>query len=226
MIPLFDNNQRRSTPVVTVLLIMANVSVFAYQIFLLQQGRIEAFVHQFAFTPALLVRNPSAENALPVLTSMFLHGGWLHLIFNMWFLWLFGNMVEDKLGSFRYLLLYFLAGIGAAAAQFAVAPVSDIPMLGASGAIAGVLGAYLIFFPKAIIFTFIPVWFAPVIPVPAFVFLVLWFLLQLWQGVGAMLGVQEAGGVAWWAHFGGFVAGFLISRKWKSRSRRAGNALL
>jgi membrane associated rhomboid family serine protease len=217
MIPLFDNNQRRRTPVITFTLILANISVFGYQLFLAQQGQLLEFIGQFAFTPAFLVEDPSPETAMTIFTSMFLHGGWLHLVFNLWFLWLFGNMVEDRIGSVRYLFLYLLAGVGAAGAQFAVGPTSPIPMLGASGAIAGVLGAYLIFFPKAIIFTFIPVWFAPIIPVPAFIFLVLWFLLQIWQGVGAMLAAEGTGGVAWWAHFGGFVAGFFISRKWKKR---------
>lgn len=221
MIPLFDNNQRHRAPIITVLLIAANVTAFGYQILLLQEGSLEGFIRQFAFTPALLIRNPSTDTALTVVTSMFLHGGWLHLLFNMWFLWLFGNMVEDRIGSFRYLLLYLLAGGGAAAAQFAVAPTSAIPMLGASGAIAGVLGAYLVFFPRAMIFTFIPVWFLPVIPVPAFLFLVLWFLLQLWQGIGTMLSMEKSGGVAWWAHFGGFIAGFYLSRKMKSGARSA-----
>lgn len=218
MIPLFDNNQRSRAPVVTVLLIAANLATFVYQLLLFQQGNLDRFIRTFAFTPELFIGDAPA-NAQTIVTSMFLHGSWLHLLFNLWFLWLFGNMVESRLGSFRYLFLYLLAGIGAAAAQFAVAPFSPIPMLGASGAIAGILGAYLIFFPKAIIFTFVPIWFAPIIPVPAFVFLILWFFLQVWQGLGAMLSVGESGGVAWWAHFGGFVAGFFVSRKWKRRRR-------
>ena len=219
MIPLFDNNQRRRTPVITVTLIAANATVFFYQVFLLTQGRIEGFVHEYAFTPALFVKHP-IESAGTIVTVMFLHGSWLHLLFNMWFLWLFGNMVESRVGSVRYLLLYLLSGVGATVAQFAVMPFSSIPMLGASGAIAGVLGAYLIFFPRAIIFTFVPLWFAPIIPVPAFIFLFLWFVLQIWQGIGAMLSAEQGGGVAWWAHFGGFVAGYVISRRMKAKRGR------
>jgi membrane associated rhomboid family serine protease len=221
MIPLFDTNKRRRTPVITTTLILANLVVFAYQIFLAQQeDHLQSFVLQFGFVPALLMSNPSGSTALSILTSMFLHGGLLHLVFNLWFLWVFGNMVEDRIGPFRYLFLYLLAGVGAAATQFAVAPFSPIPMIGASGAIAGVLGAYLLYFPKALIFTFIPVWFAPVIPVPAFIFLILWFALQIWQGIGSMLDAEgSTGGVAWWAHFGGFVAGFFIGKRWKKRRR-------
>lgn len=217
MIPLFDNNKRRRTPVITLLLLVANAGVFGYQLFLAQQEQLLEFIFQFGFIPAALVGDPSPAQGLTVITSMFLHGSLLHLAFNMWFLWLFGNIVEDRIGSVRYLLLYLLAGIGAALAQFIVAPFSTIPMVGASGAIAGVLGAYLLFFPRAIIFTFVPIWFAPIIPVPAFIFLIAWFGLQIWQGIGAMMNAEGTGGVAWWAHFGGFVAGYLISRTWTKR---------
>jgi membrane associated rhomboid family serine protease len=221
MIPLFDTNKRRRTPAITGTLIGTNLLVFAYQLVLAQQeDQLGAFIMQFAFVPAFLMADPSGATALTVVTSMFLHGGLLHLVFNLWFLWVFGNMVEDRIGPFRYLFLYLVAGVGAAVAQFAVAPFSPIPMIGASGAIAGVLGAYLLYFPKAIIFTFIPVWFAPVIPVPAFLFLILWFGLQIWQGIGSMLDAEgSTGGVAWWAHFGGFVAGFFIGKLWKKKRR-------
>jgi membrane associated rhomboid family serine protease len=217
MLPLFDNNKRRRAPVVTSILLAANLGLFVYELVLAHQGRLEGFIHQHAFTPALLMSDPGWETGRTIFTSMFLHGGWLHLISNLWFLWLFGNMVEDKLGPVRYLTLYFLSGFAAAGAQFAVGPFSDIPMIGASGAIAGVLGAYLFLFPTAIIFTFIPVWFAPIIPVPAFIFLVLWFLLQVWQGIGSLMATDMAGGVAWWAHLGGFAAGFYLIRKMRRR---------
>jgi len=218
MIPLFDNNKRRGNPAVNILLILSNIAVFGYQLLLFQEGKLDAAVREFAFTPALFMHDPGGR-ALTIVTSMFMHGGWLHLIFNLWFLWLFGNVVEERLGSFRYLLLYFTAGVGAVAAQFVVAPGSPIPMLGASGAIAGVLGAYLVFFPRALIFTLVPLWFAPIIPVPAFIFLVLWFFLQIWYGLGSIMATEETGGVAWWAHFGGFVVGFWLSRRLDKRRR-------
>jgi membrane associated rhomboid family serine protease len=217
MIPLFDNNKRRRTPVVTISLILINVGIFGYELFLAHQGLLEDFIRRHAFTPGLLVSDRSPEQGLTLLSSMFLHGGWLHLLSNIWFLWLFGNMVEDRLGPLRYLLLYLASGLGAALAQFAVGPFSMIPMIGASGAIAGVLGAYLILFPTALIFTLVPLWFAPILPVPAFIFLLLWFALQIWQGVGSLMATDLAGGVAWWAHFGGFVAGYFLIRKLKRR---------
>lgn len=217
MLPLFDNNKRRRTPVVTLLLILANAGIFGYQLYLSHHGELESFLMRFAFTPAALVSAPAPEQAMTVITSMFLHGGWLHLLSNLWFLWLFGNVVEDRIGPVRYAFVYLCAGIGAAAAQFAVGPFSQIPMIGASGAIAGVLGAYLILYPTAIIFTLVPIWFAPIIPVPAFVFLLLWFILQIWQGIGSMMDTNVTGGVAWWAHFGGFVAGLLLIRKLRGR---------
>ena len=213
MLPLFDNNKRRRTPVFTVLLILANLGLFAWELVLGQQGQLADFIHRHAFTPAALVADPSPEQALTLLSSMFLHGGWLHLLSNLWFLWIFGSMVEDKIGPFRYLFLYLFSGLGAALAQFAAGPFSEIPMIGASGAIAGLLGAYFIMFPTAIIFTLVPLWFAPIIPIPAFIFLLIWFALQILQGIGSLLNTELTGGIAWWAHFGGFVAGILLIRK-------------
>lgn len=212
MFPLFDNNRRKGPVFVTAALILANLAVFTYQLYLGPAGRLEGFILEFAFIPGRLTGEPGIEAGRSVFTSMFLHGSLLHLASNLWFLWLFGNIVEDRLGAVRFVLLYLLAGLGAAFAQFAVNPFSPIPMVGASGAIAGVLGAYLLLFPKAIIFTFVPIWFAPIIPVPAVIFLMVWFLIQVWYGIGT-IAANVQGGVAWWAHFGGFVAGVLIVRR-------------
>ena len=135
---------------------------------------------------------------------MFMHGGVLHLLGNVWFLWIVGGNVEGRVGALRYLGLYAAAGGAAAAAQVAAGPFSVLPMVGASGAISGVLGAYLILFPTAFVWTLVP-WIVPILPVPAMVFLVLWFVLQAYNGVGSLLdGVHAGGGVAWWAHAGGF----------------------
>jgi membrane associated rhomboid family serine protease len=149
-------------------------------------------------------------------SSMFLHGGVAHLLGNMWFLWIFGGNVEDRLGSLRYLLLYALAGFAAAIVQVAVAPGAAVPMLGASGAISGVLGAYLILFPTAWVWTLVP-WIVPIVPVPAAVFLVLWFFVQALSGLGALAGGVD-GGIAWWAHLGGFAAGVALVA-WAKRAK-------
>jgi membrane associated rhomboid family serine protease len=147
---------------------------------------------------------------------MFLHGGWAHLLGNLWFLWIFGGNVEDRLGAFKFLLFYLLAGFVAAVVQVAVDPGSAVPMIGASGAISGVLGAYLILFPTAWVWSLVP-WIVPVLPVPAVVFLVLWFAAQTLNGLGA-LAVGATGGVAWWAHAGGFAAGVAMI-VWAKRAR-------
>jgi membrane associated rhomboid family serine protease len=154
-----------------------------------------------------------------VLSSMFLHGGLAHVLGNCWFLWVFGNNVEDRLGFFGFGLLYLFTGAVAALAQVLAEPGSVVPMIGASGAISGVLGAYLVFFPRAWVVALVP-WIVPVLPVPAVVFLVLWFFAQTWAGVGSLMsGTAAAGGVAWWAHAGGFAAGALVAMM-LPRSRR------
>jgi membrane associated rhomboid family serine protease len=143
---------------------------------------------------------------LTLFTHMFLHGGVAHVLGNCWFLWIFGKNVEDRLGPLQFLIFYLLSGLAAAALQVIVDPGSSVPMLGASGAISGVLGAYLLLFPTAWIITLVP-WIVPILPVPAFIFLVLWFVIQAFNGVGSLLESGSSGGVAWWAHAGGFLAG-------------------
>ena len=146
-----------------------------------------------------------------VASSMFLHGGVAHVLGNCWFLWVFGRTLEDRLGSVGYLLLYLATGVAAAAAQVAVEPGSTVPMVGASGAISGVLGAYLVFFPRSWVVSLVP-WIVPILPIPAVVFLLLWFFVQAYSGVGAfMAGATGQGGVAWFAHAGGFIAGAALA---------------
>ncbi len=211
MFPLADTAKDKGPAAVTKLLMAVNVAVFAWEMWLSLHGgerALAGFVGEHALVAQRVVQHPFEQRSwLTVLTHMFLHGGILHLLGNVWFLWIFGAPVEGRLGAPRFLLLYGLAGLAAAGAQVAAGPSSAVPMVGASGAISGVLGAYLILFPTAFVWTLIP-WIVPIVPVPAVVFLVLWFVLQAYNGVGALLsGASAAGGVAWWAHAGGFAAG-------------------
>jgi membrane associated rhomboid family serine protease len=223
MIPLKDMTPRRSFPAMTLLLILANVAVFLYQISLSPRGG-NALVTTFGLVPARIqfaltgVHHVTLAQAfIPLFTCMFLHGGWLHIIGNMWFLWIFGGNVEDRFGSFPYLLFYLVCGLGSGISQVLFSWGSNIPSIGASGAISGVLGAYLAFFPGSRILTLIPlfiIWFTA--RIPAFVFILLWFFVQFVSGIGT-LSMANAGGVAWWAHVGGFVIGLLIALASKPR---------
>jgi len=211
MIPLHDTVRQRRAPVMTALLVAANLAVFGWEVWLSLTGggrALASFMTEHALVPGRLAAHYADEQEwLTLLTHMFLHGGVAHVLGNLWFLWIFGGNVEDRLGPFLFLLFYLVAGLGAAALQIIVEPSSMLPMIGASGAISGVLGAYLMLFPTAWIIALVP-WIVPIVPVPAVVFLVLWFVLQAYNGVDAVLsGANGAGGVAWWAHAGGFVAG-------------------
>lgn len=216
MIPLRDLNPSRTAPVVTVALIVLNVLAFLWELSLGPQ--LQPFVMQAAFVPARFVGQglgiaglvPGIESAV---LSMFLHGGWAHILGNMWFLWIFGDNVEDRLGHLRYVVFYFASGLAATAAHALFSPRSVIPAIGASGAISGVLGAYLFLYPRARVVTllFLGI-FIQVIQVPALVYLPFWFIIQLFSGL-ASLGVPSSaqqGGVAFFAHIGGFVAGPLL----------------
>jgi len=214
VIPLRDTIPSRRAPVVTVALIAVNLLVFLHETAL--GPYLPEFVHAYGLVPGRLVHwtelggNPlDPARFLPLFTSMFWHGGWLHLIGNMLYLWIFGDNVEDRLGHLRYLLFYMGCGLAAALTQVALSPDSMLPTVGASGAIAGVLGAYLISFPRSRVVTLVPIFIFPwIVEIPAIAYLVLWFLMQLVAGV-ATLGQADMGGVAWWAHIGGFVAGLL-----------------
>jgi membrane associated rhomboid family serine protease len=227
MIPFRDENPSRRFPIITVLLIAANVLVFLYQQNLPQQG---AFI--YGAIPARLTGaggppGPALDPAwLTLFTAMFMHGSWLHLLGNMLYLWIFGDNVEDLLGSFRFLLFYLICGLAAAGLQIfmTVNPVAArLPMVGASGAIAGVLGAYLIKFPRArirtLVFFFI---FIQVVVLPASLVLGFWFILQL---LNAGAGPQATGGVAFFAHIGGFVAGMVLVLLF-TPARKRGRTLL
>jgi membrane associated rhomboid family serine protease len=199
-----DNSARRSFPVVTSVLIAINVAVF-----LLELSAGDAFIEKWAFVPVRFNSEPMA-NAATVISAMFMHGGWLHLGGNMLYLWIFGDNVEDRLGPVRFTIFYFLAGIAATFAQFMVNPGSPIPNVGASGAIAGVLGAYLLMFPKARVDVLLG---RQVVAMPAFIVLGFWVVLQMVSGVGSIADTAqtEQGGIAYMAHVGGFVAGILLT---------------
>jgi len=215
VIPLRDNIPARSWPVVTVLLIIANFYFF-YQELLLSDAALAKHIHAWGLVPAdflaRLAREPfRGETYLPLITNLFLHGGWMHIIGNMWFMWIFADNVEDRLGKIRFVFFYFLCGIAANLTQTLVDPASAVPTIGASGAISGVLGSYLAFFPRARILTLIPLFLLfPIIEIPAVFFLVLWFIFQLQSGALALF--TAGTGIAWWAHIGGFVAGFALAR--------------
>jgi membrane associated rhomboid family serine protease len=216
MIPLRDTIPSRTTPIVTILIIVANVLVFLYMVSLDSYTQ-NYFIRQYAVVPAKL-------HLSALITSMFLHGGWMHIIGNMWFLWVYGDNVEDVLGHFKYLLFYLLCGLIAALTQYAISPDSHVPTLGASGAIAGVMGAYLIKFPHSRILTLIPIIvFWTTIEIPAVIILVYWFILQFFSGLGS-IGYSQAsqGGVAFFAHVGGFIAGMLLVSVMGTKERYSG----
>jgi membrane associated rhomboid family serine protease len=208
VIPLRDLNPTRSTPVMTYLLIAVNVVVYLFQVSLSPYAE-QRFIEHYGLVPVLL----GHRHFVTAVTSMFLHAGFLHLLLNMWSLFIFGDNVEDSLGRARYLLFYLACGLGAAAAQYAIGPSSTIPMLGASGAIAGVLAAYVRLFPRARVVALIPLLiFFFVREIPAVVFIAFWFLMQVVSGLGSLQAVGQEGGVAFFAHIGGFIAGLWLIR--------------
>jgi membrane associated rhomboid family serine protease len=221
MIPLHDDNPTRSFSFVTAAFIVVNVLVFLYEISLPSEQHIKAFFADFALTPAAVSQPGSLAAYGTVFTSMFLHGGWMHLIGNMLYLWIFGNNIEDACGHLKFILFYLLCGVAAAAAQVAVNPDSTVPMVGASGAVSGVLGAYLLLYPRARVLVMIPIIiFIKFIRVPAVVLLVFWFGMQLLSGWATLGAKASGGGVAFWAHIGGFVAGLVLIPLFKRRSVR------
>jgi len=222
LIPIRDTIPSRTLPVVTVTLIIVNVLAFFHEFSL--GGELGSFMSSFAVVPAksihLISEGAVVSGLWPFFTAMFLHGGWWHLIGNMLYLWIFGDNVEDTVGHAGFLFFYMLCGLGSNFAHALSDTASTIPSLGASGAIAGVLGAYIILFPRSKIVTLVPIFFfIHFIEVPAFLFLGIWFLLQLMSGL-ASLGVQTtSGGIAWWAHIGGFAIGAVLLPVFKRRSR-------
>ncbi len=216
MIPLRDVIPSRTTPVVTVTILVVNVLAFLYELSL-GPRTLDAFLTTHGIVPAAFAWHD-------VLTSMFLHGGWIHVIGNMLSLWIFGDNVEDRLGHGRFFLFYLLCGTLAALAHVWADPLSQVPTIGASGAIAGVMGGYFVLYPHSRILTLLPIFiFIQIVEVPAVVFLGLWFLLQLVSGVGSQLAAtpgEAAGGIAFWAHVGGFAVGAVLV-KLMARPERA-----
>ena len=203
MIPLRDVIPSRTTPYVTIGLIVVNVLVFLYEM-TLTGPYLEEFVLYFGLVPA-------AFAWVAVLTSMFVHGGVLHVGMNMLFLWIFGDNVEDRMGHGRFLVFYLLCGVAAALAQAAMNPDSITAMVGASGAVAGVMGAYLVLYPRVRVYCLVPIGIIPIsIALPAWTMLLYWAGIQFVSGLFGMMGGQDEGGVAFWAHIGGFVAGVVL----------------
>ena len=222
MIPIRDDTPRFSTPYVTYFIIALNAVVFLFELSVGSQGHreLDSLVYQFGVVPRhfqlALAGSPRydlAGQSLTILTSMFLHGGWLHIIGNMWFLWIFGDNIEDRLGHFLYLVFYLVGGIAASVAHILLNANSNVPTVGASGAIAGVMGAYLVLYPKARVLTLVPlIVFFTFWWLPAWIFLGYWFLLQFLSGTATSIAQtsSQAGGVAFWAHVGGFIAGVVL----------------
>jgi membrane associated rhomboid family serine protease len=221
MVPLRDENPIKITPYVTYALIAANILVFIYEL-TLAPPQLDVFFHLFAVVPRELTAsfngiplNQPVPEALTLVTSQFLHAGFTHVGFNMLFLWIFGNNIEEELGSVKYLIFYISCGILAALAQWFFSAMSGIPSLGASGAIAGVMGAYILKFPNARVVTFLPLgFFFTTVRVPAVFFLGFWFLQQAFNGIATLEAPtnvgMESGGVAYWAHAGGFIFGAIL----------------
>ena len=236
MFPYHDENETQRTPYVTMAVIAACVLAW-----LLFQGAgspqaLAASVCNRGLIPGELTMSAAAGSAFPMgdglvcytdpgrqtsnlITSMFLHGSWMHLLGNMWFLWLFGNNIEDSMTRPRFVIFYLLCGLAAALTQVVANPDSEVPMVGASGAISGVMGAYLVLFPRVRVYTMVPLgFFLQSIPLPAWVMLIYWSVLQLFGGVTSIVS-EEGGGVAFWAHIGGFVAGLVLIKLFERRDR-------
>ena len=237
MFPYHDENQTQRTPVVTMAFITINTLMW-----LLVQGAggdpaLARSVCDLGLIPGELtlsvppgegfrmgddvvcLTDPGRQTS-HLLTSMFLHGGWMHLLGNMWFLWLFGNNVEDSMTRSRFVAFYLLTGLAAALAQVVADPSSEVPMVGASGAISGVMGAYLVLFPRVRVYTIVPLgFFMQQMALPAWVMLLYWAFLQLVSGVGSVVSEQSGGGVAFWAHLGGFLAGLVLVKVFERRDR-------
>jgi membrane associated rhomboid family serine protease len=229
MLPLKDDQPRYRTPYITWFLIVLNLVIYFFQA-TLDPRSSELFVRQFGEVPSHLAaflagshRYSLPQVVLPFFTSMFLHGSWMHVILNMWGLYIFGDNVEDYLGHFTYLVFYLLTGLIAMSTQVAIYPHSNIPTVGASGAIAGVMGAYFVLYPRARVLTWIFELLIVVVWLPAWIILGYWFVLNLLSGTETALAVhrQNMGGVAFWAHVGGFVAGMVMIKLFPERGRRS-----
>ncbi|MHC1743029.1 MAG: rhomboid family intramembrane serine protease [Syntrophobacteraceae bacterium] len=213
MIPIRDANPSSGTPVVTYAIIVSCTVAFLFQ--LSMGGQLQSYLLKYGLVPAYVFGEPSGPSfggvgkLIPFFSSVFLHGGWLHLIGNMWILNVFGDNVESYLGHARYFVFYILSGILAGVIHVLTSLGSTVPTIGASGAVAGVMGAYFVLYPRARVLTFVPIFFFfTLMELPAYVFLGFWFLLQFFSGTFSLLGGEHAfSGIAWWAHIGGFLGG-------------------
>ncbi len=232
MFPISDDVPSKHIPIVTWLLILVNVLIFLLELACPEYAR-EQIIYIFGIVPRRYTDAHWASlvgfsynnlwNYWPFFTHMFLHGSWLHIISNMWALWIFGDNVEDRMGPIRFLLFYLICGIIAACIHLSLHPDSTVPTIGASGAISGVLGAYFLLFPLANVLVMIPILIFPFFFVlPAFIYIGIWFLLQFMSGTASLVTPQAAGGIAWWAHIGGFVAGLLLCNLFVSRDYKQG----
>jgi membrane associated rhomboid family serine protease len=233
MLPIRDDQPRYSTPFVTWFLIGLNVVIFFFE-WSLDQQSLNSLIHQFGVVPYQLAvflggshRYPLAAIVVPLFTSLFLHGSWMHVIGNMWFLYIFGDNVEDYLGHFKYLVFYILTGVIAMGTHVAMNLHSTAPAVGASGAIAGVLGAYFVLYPRARVLTWVFELLFLVVWLPAWIILGYWFVLNFLSGTETALSIhrQNMGGVAFWAHVGGFVSGALVVKVFGERKLRHPYAL-
>ena len=238
MFPYHDENQTQRTPIITLVLIAASVLMWllvqgAGTTILLAQsvcelglipGELTASLApgtRFPMGEGLVCMTDSGTQVSNLLTSMFLHGSWMHLLGNMWFLWLFGNNIEDSMTRPRFVAFYLLTGLAAALAQVAANPASEVPMVGASGAISGVMGAYLVLFPRVRVFTMVPLgFFITSMALPAWAMLIYWAFLQVAGGLTSIVD-EQTGGVAFWAHLGGFIAGVVLVKVFERRDRVA-----
>lgn len=222
MIPLRDNLRSHSIPFMTILLIAANCYVF-YQEISINERSLMLMIRQYGLIPSQLIEALNAgsmalANYLPIFSNLFLHGGWLHIIGNMWYLWIFGDNVEDWLGRINFFAFYMVCGLIANISHTLLDPFSTVPVIGASGAVSGILGAYLILYPGAKVKTLVPIFiFLQIFEIPATLFLGFWFFLQLKSGALASAGSN----IAWWAHVGGFLAGMILIKIFPCRCKRS-----
>jgi len=217
MLPLYDTVRSRKFPLINLTLVLANVLAFLYEL-QMDPAALKEFIFTWGLIPARFLSDPNTVWTT-IFSSMFLHGGWFHIINNMWVLLIFGDNVEAGMGKIRYLIFYLLSGLAAGLLQTYIQPTSSVPMIGASGAVAGVLGAYLILFPRSRIASLVPILFIfTIVEIPAMLFLIFWFVSQLYSGLGAIQGGGESG-IAWWAHVGGFLFGVLMVSFFAIRKR-------
>ncbi|UCH15238.1 MAG: rhomboid family intramembrane serine protease [Bacteroidales bacterium] len=218
MIPLRDTKHSERFPIVNWLIIIVNIIVFIYEL-TLNGAEAEAFFYKFGLVPSQT--NLTSGNQYTFFTNMFLHGGWGHFIGNMWVLYIFGDNVEDRMGKVRYFFFYIIAGLIASFTHYMLHRNSPVPAIGASGAISGIMAAYMFLFPRSKILSFVPVFFIPLlIPIPAFIFIAIWFIGQVFNGTYTLLFSPTATGIAFWAHIGGFLGGLILYKFFLSRKRK------